>query len=476
MVYLYVVGIFLILALASYSAIHALTNKRDPRAAFSWIAVCFILPLLGPLLYFLFGINRVRSRAQKLSHSLLKIDSSGLDKKSINTLSGFIPETLQNLQYVSHCVTGSPVIGGNNIDILYSGHQTYPAMLKAIRESESYIYLCVYIFKLDKVGEQFIHALVAAKNRGVEVFILIDGIGEFYSWKKARKALNNFNIQVRSFLPPKLIPFNFYINLRNHRKLLVVDDKISFIGGMNISDEYFHEDKEDKHSLKDVHFKVTGPITLQFKKVFESDWHFAGGKNLSVKNNHTIDAKTEAPIYCRAISDGPAENIDHLSIILLTAINSATDTIMLMTPYFLPSRELISAMHTAAIRGVKISIILPEKNNLSYVSWASRHMLWELLEIGIDIYMQPEPFEHSKLFIVDYQYSLVGSANIDPRSLRLNYEIAMEVYDKKLTTDLSQYFQAILQSCSRMTLEEVNNRRLIIKIRDGIAWLFSPYL
>jgi len=147
-----------------------------------------------------------------------------------------------------------------------------------------------------------------------------------------------------------------------------------------------------------------------------------------------------------------------------------------MTPYFLPHRELIGALQTAALRGVTVKIILPGKNNLNYVHWASCHMLWELLKDGVEIYYQPPPFSHSKLFVIDNQYSLIGSANIDPRSLRLNYEVGVEVYDEDFATKLSSYAQRELQSCRRITLEEVDSRPLPIKIRDGIAWLFSPYL
>jgi cardiolipin synthase len=347
-------------------------------------------------------------------------------------------------------------------------------MLKAINIAKEYIYLCVYIFKRDKVGKQFIQALIDAKNRDVNVYVLIDGIGELYSWRKVRRKLVRNGIQVHLFLPPKLMPFNFSINLRNHRKLLVIDDEIGFVGGMNISAEYFQKDQIEEESLKDIHFKITGNLSQQLRHVFELDWYFIGRKISTTAK--TKVSNSVAPTICRAIMDGPGENLDHLSIILLSAINSANHAIILMTPYFLPSRELIGALQTAALRGVSVTIILPGQNNLSYVHWASRHMLWELLENGVDIYYQPAPFSHSKLFVIDNQYSLIGSANIDPRSLRLNYEIGVEVYEVDFATKLNSYAQNILKTCRQVTLEEVDNRSLPIKIRDGIAWLFTPYL
>jgi cardiolipin synthase len=473
MLYQFVIGACL-LVVAIYSAIHALIYKKDSRAAFGWIAVCIFLPLFGPLLYFIFGINRVHKRARELTASFSEGSVHKKYSAINNELIKYIPASLENLQKVSNRITELPLVGGNKIENLYSGEQTYTEMLNAIYSAKEYIYLCVYIFKRDKVGKQFIQALIDAKNRGVQVCVLIDGIGELYSWRKVRRKLIKHGIQVHRFLPPKLIPFNFSINLRNHRKLLVIDDELGFIGGMNIAVEYFQKDETEKESLKDIHFKITGNLPQQLRTVFELDWQFVGGK---INTNYSFESSNSpTPTICRTIIDGPGENLDHLSIILLSAINSANNTITLMTPYFLPSRELIGALQTAALRGVKITIILPGKNNLSYVHWASRHMLWELLENGVNIFYQPPPFSHSKLFVIDDQYSLIGSANIDPRSLRLNYEVGVEVYSAEFATTLSNYAQNIQQACRQITLEEVDNRPLPIKIRDGIAWLFSPYL
>ncbi len=469
--YLIVVCSFIV---AIYAATHALIYKKDSRAAFGWIAVCIFLHLFGPLLYFIFGINRVHKRARVLAAPFLDEASHQQNSTISNELLKQIPGSLGKLQKVSHRITELPLIGGNKMEILYSGEQTFAEMLKAINEAKEYIYLCVYIFKGDKLGKQFAEALIKAKNRGVKVYVLIDGIGELYSWRKVRRKLTKHGVQVLRFLPPKLIPFNFSINLRNHRKLIVIDNELSFVGGMNISAEYFQKDESEKKSLKDIHFKIMGNMSQQLRHVFEIDWHFIGGK---INTNPSRESRNSvSPTICRTIIDGPGENLDHLSIILLTAINSANHTITLMTPYFLPNRELISALQTAALRGVTVTIILPSKNNLSYVHWASRHMLWELLENGVEIYYQPPPFSHSKLFVIDNQYSLIGSANIDPRSLRLNYEVGVEVYEVDFANNLNSYAQSVLQTCRRVTLEEVDNRSLPIKIRDGIAWLFSPYL
>ena len=181
-------------------------------------------------------------------------------------------------------------------------------------------------------------------------------------------------------------------------------------------------------------------------------------------------------MWCRTIPDGPGVNMGYLSIVLFSAINAATESITIMSPYFLPTQALIRSLQVAALRGIEVTIILPEKNNLVYVDWACRHMLWQLVGAGIEIYYQPAPFEHSKLFIIDNHYSLIGSANFDPRSLRLNYEIGVEIYDEQLASELSQYTLKVIAGSRLVTLDELAQRSFPVKIRDGIAWLFSPYL
>ena len=455
----------ILFALAASAAVHALLNKSDSRSAFGWIAVSLIFPLFGPILYFLFGINRTEKRAVRLDYYSRK---RKFDSHQHQT--GII-KTLKNVQDVAHQLSKQPLVGGNNVEVLYSGTHAYPAMLAAINSAQEYIYLSTYIFKVDDIGKQFIEALTQAKHREVKVFVLIDGVGDYYSITKASKILKKNGIDVDRFLPPRLIPFNIYINLRNHRKILVVDNNVCFVGGMNISEEYAGNQPD---SPRDIHFRLTGNITQQVKHLFESDWKFTNQQSTGIKD--TTSETITSPMWCRIITDGPGVNMGYLSIVLFSAINAATESITIMSPYFLPTQALIRSLQVAALRGIEVSIVLPEKNNLVYVDWACRHMLWQLIGSGINIYYQPAPFEHSKLFIIDNHYSLIGSANFDPRSLRLNYEIGVEIYDEQLASELSQYTLKVIAGSHLVTLDELAQRSFPVKIRDGIAWLFSPYL
>jgi cardiolipin synthase len=224
-----------------------------------------------------------------------------------------------------------------------------------------------------------------------------------------------------------------------------------------------------------MHFRLTGPVVTQLEQAFADDWYFATGKRIqtSVASNHATPA---GPAACRVITDGPDDDLGKLALIIQGTISAAQRTVRIMTPYFLPTTEMIAALKLAALRGVKVDIILPAKSNLRYVDWATRNLLWEILKWDVNVYYQPPPFAHSKLFIVDDHYAQIGSANIDPRSLRLNFEIAVEVLDNDFSRLLSLHCDAVIGRSRRVTLQEVDGRSYPARIRDSIAWLFSPYL
>jgi len=467
----------IIILVAVATASHALLYKRDPRAALAWIAVCLLYPLLGPGLYVLFGVNRVRTRAKKLGHRwqfFLPVVYERPEHRGSAALSSLdVPEEVKAIARISDAITRRPLVGGNGIEFLHNGEQVYPAMLEAIEGAERTLFLSTYIFETNDTGLRFIDALTRAARRGVDVRVIIDGVGQWYSIPQAGTLLEKQGVRVARFLPPSLIPPKLRINLRNHRKILVADGTIGFIGGMNIGDRHLTERFENPSRVVDAHFRLDGPVVTQIEKVFLEDWGFSTGE-------HTVPSQALAietdRIICRAITDGPDEDLDKLSTILLGAVSAAHHRISIMTPYFLPSRELIAALQSAALRGVEVTILLPAKNNLPFVHWATRKMLWELLERGIRVFYQPPPFVHTKLFVVDDLYSLIGSANIDPRSLRLNFELAVEVFDSQFAKILSEHIQRSLERSLEISLEDMESRQLPGRIRDALAWLFSPYL
>lgn len=466
---------------AAVVAGHALLHKRDPRAALGWVAVCLTFPIAGPVLYYIFGINRVRRSALRLREEALAQPRDGVkwlhggpDRYvPVGALDvDFIPPRYRELDRVGRSATGIPLCGGNCIEPLHNGEEAYPRMLEAIEQAQSTVYLSTYIMETGPQGRAFIAALERAVKRGVDVRVLIDGVGEKYSWPRASGLLRRHGVPVALFLPPKLIPPQLSINLRNHRKVLVADGRIGFTGGMNIGKRHLAKTANTRR-VTDMHFRFMGPVVAQLQGAFLEDWGFSTG---TYEMPLTMHEQCEGDCLCRVITDGPDNERDPLASILVAAVSTARRSVRIMTPYFLPSRDFISALQSALLRGVDVRIILPAKNNLPFVHWATRNMLWELLQPGVRVFYQPPPFCHSKLLVVDGVYVHVGSANIDPRSLRLNFELTVEVLDVNIGRQMSRYFEKIQRTSRELTLEEVDGRSIFVKLRDAFFWLFSPYM
>ncbi len=458
--------------LAIITAGHALLYKRDPRAALGWIAVCLFFPVAGSILYYLFGINRISTRAKALVKRS-PLERARQDRARASTTDCTVPDHFIDAITISNAVTKRPLVGGNHLDMFVNGDKAYPAMLETIANAKRTCFLASYIFATDRTGQAFIDALGTAADRGVDVRVMIDGIGEYYSLPRAGSLLKKKKIRFARFLPPRLVPPSLYINLRNHRKILVVDGQIGYTGGMNISDCHLTADVDIRKSVTDVHFRLHGPIVKQMNQVFLEDWGFCTGDRLQADEQQAPDS---SDVLCRAIVDGPNEDLDKLVTILIGAIQTARQSIRIITPYFLPTREMVSALRIAALRGIDIAIILPSQNNLPFVHWASRKMLWELLQHNIKIYYQPPPFSHTKLFITDNRYVHIGSANLDPRSLRLNFEFVVEICNETFGEKLACFFEEIREKSTQVSLEEMDSRAFPLKIRDALSWIFSPYL
>jgi cardiolipin synthase len=457
--------------LAILSAGHALINKRDPRSALGWILTCITVPLLGPLFYWGMGVNRIYSRAKRWQREAGE-SSSALPPGAPSVPAPLPAELyyLKELRSLSDRVVSTELWPGNSIVPLENGEGAYPAMLAAIEAGVSSIHLCTYIFDGDDTGERFAGALARAADRGVEVRVIVDSLGEKYSRPTARVLLKGSAVQFRSFLP--LRPGG-YLNLRNHRKILVVDGVLGFTGGMNIGSR--HLVSGSPPVVKDLHFQVRGPVVADLQRTFLEDWRFAKGERLTGERFFP-QLQPAGTALVRAVSDGPDKEFRKLHWIILGALSCARKQVTVVTPYFIPDRPLIAALITAALRGVSITMVLPDLNNLPFVQWASRSYLWELLQQGVQIYAQPAPFVHTKFIVVDGSWSLIGSANLDPRSLRLNFELDLEVYDIAFARLLELRGAAAVSASRKITLAEMDGRTLPVKIRDGAAKLFSPYL
>ncbi len=454
------------LVLALFASTHALLYKRDTRSTISWMGLIWLSPFMGAFLYFFLGVNRIRRRAR-----LMRPREGLPPRESLGDNIGVDSATLLRL---GDSVTRTPAVPGNTIVPLSDGDEAYPAMLRAIEGAQFSISLCTYIFDVDGIGMVFADALERAHRRGVQVRVLIDDVGSRYSFRRMHRVLAERGVPVALFLPLFRPRSFFFINLRLHRKCLVVDGMTAFTGGINIRQKHCIK-QSPRSSVRDIHFEIRGPVVRDLQNVFASDWSFTTGEALNGASWFPALSE-QGQVLARCVDDGPDFHIDNARWILLGAIASSQTSLRVVTPYFLPDAALITALNTAALRGVRVQVIIPEKSNLPWVDWASKTTLAQLLERGCEIHYTSKPFDHSKLMTVDGRWAFVGSANWDPRSLRLNFELNVEVFDTVFARKMDDTIDRKLVNSRRLKTDEIANRKFIVKIRDGIARLFSPYL
>ncbi len=451
------------LASASAVMLHALFRKREVAAAIGWIGLAWLSPFFGAFLYFCFGINRVKRRAQRLR--------GGGDGARGRRKAGAAQPGDSLLEAVGR-ITGLESEPGHVTDILHCGDEAYPRMLAAIEEARTSVILSTFIFRADAAGERFIAALVSAHERGVSVRVLIDGFGGGFLRSRAYHRLRRAGVPAARYLH-SVLPWKMpLLDLRLHKKIMVVDGRTAFVGGLNIGAENLLATKP-REPVCDVHFRVEGPVVTQITGSFQDDWTFTTGESLDAAF-WWGEAHGRHGAPARAISSGPDQSVDRLVMVLLSAINSARSSIRIATPYFLPDEQVLTALQLAALRGVRVDIVIPAVNNHRLVGWAVQAHIRPLLKMGCRLWRAPPPFDHSKLMVVDGDWCLIGSANWDARSLRLNFEITVAFHDSDLARRLGVLIERKL--VDPISLHDLDARWGIVKIRDAAARLLMPYL
>ncbi len=462
-----------ILAAAGLTA-HILLRKRDVGAALGWIGLSWLAPIVGGLLYFVLGINRVRRRAERLDRRPRTRSQS----REVDDHEGHAG--LESLQKGIGRISHRRLEGGNAFQTYQNGDEAYPAMLAAIEGATTSVGLSSFIMHVDEVGTRFVEALAAAHRRGVAVRVIVDGIGGGYILSRAYHALRRRGVPAGRFMHSPL-PWRMpLLNLRSHKKILVVDGHIGFTGGMNIADENVMG-THPRTPVQDTHFKVTGPVVAQLVDAFADDWAFVTGEDLdgpawfpSLAPAGHADGHAKGHAKARVITSGPDQDIEKVEFGVMQAVACARASIYVMTPYFVPDERLNTALALAAMRGVAVHVVMPRRSNHVFVDWASRANIGSLLKDGVNIWLGPKPFRHSKVMVVDGEWSLIGSANWDMRSFRLNFEVCMEVYDRPFAQALQHFVTS--HRGAALTNRELGARPLPVRLRDAGVRLMMPYL
>jgi cardiolipin synthase len=455
------------LVLAIGTTIHILLRKREVASAVGWIGLVWFAPILGAISYALFGVNRVRSRARQLRPT----DDDPEGAPAVPYLRGEA-DGMDPLARGIGRITARPLLTATEVTIYQNGDAAYPPMLAAIEAAKSSIGMSSYIFRSDVWGGRFIAALADAKRRGVEVRVLIDGIGGGWLLSPTYRRLRGEGVRAARFMH-SLLPWRMpFINLRNHKKVLVLDGMVAFTGGMNIADENVMATRP-KMPVQDVHFRIDGPVVSQLAEAFADDWAFVTGEDLKGAAWLPAIPPSEGP-SARVIDSGPDEDLEKIEFAVLQAVACAQESIDVMTPYFLPDERLITALSLAAMRGVTVNVVVPQKSNHMLVDWGTHANIGPLLGDGVHIWRSPPPFHHTKIMVVDQEWCLIGSCNWDIRSFRLNFELCTEVYDRDLARALTSIM--VGSRASELTQADLDRRSLAIRLRDAGARLMLPYL
>ena len=452
-------------AIAGAVTVHVLLYKRNIGTSISWMGIAWLSPFIGGILYYALGVNRVKRRAMRLrrerSHMFL-----------VEEVSPDAPDAgpLTPLEYAIGRLTGLSSESGNKVSLMRNGDNAYPAMLAAIDAAEKSVGIASYIFRDDEAGMPFIEALIRAHRRGVQVRVLIDGIGGGYFRSGTYERLHEAGVPVDRFLH-SYVPWKTpFLNLRNHRKLLVVDGRIAFTGGINIGHENLLA-ANPAHPVRDTHFRLEGPVVEQLTEVFADDWVYETGEKL-LDEAWFPELVPCGDAVARVITSGPDEDLEQIEFAVLHGISCARRSIRVVTPYFLPPDVLTTALGLAAMRGIAVEIFVPEESNHRVLDWARRVPLRSLLEAGCRVWLMPPPFDHSKLMTIDDTWSLIGSANWDTRSFRLNFELNVEVQDEAFTRTLTES----VPTGRPLTLAEIEGDTLALKLRNNAVRLLQPYL
>ena len=465
------------IVMGTAAAIHAAMTKRDVRSATGWVAVILLSPIIGALLYGVAGINRIRrasvlqrrgARAERQREMLALYDVTDLDCENL------FGSRMRAMKTLGDRVAQCALTSGNGITILSSGKEAYDAICAAIDAASRSVILETYIFDRDEAGMRVADCLIAAHRRGVIVRVLIDAVGARYSVPSILGYLKDGGVVADAFNGNVIMGLRLpYANLRTHRKIIVVDGAQAFVGGMNIRAAFIGD-----HPSGDTHFRVTGPVVADLFSVAADDWHFQTGEFLAHRawDISVDDAVLGQPVFVRAVVSGPDRNLETNHKLLMGAFSVAKKSIRIMSPYFLPDNELLSALARAARRGVAVDIVVPSQNNLALVSHAMTAQFEIILKDRCRLWRAPGRFNHSKLVSIDGKWAYVGSSNLDSRSLRLNFEIDLEIFDANFAATIDARIAEGLKGAAEVTMEELKARPFVVRLFDRVLWLGSPYL
>ncbi len=465
-------------------------EHNEPNVTWAWILVLIMLPIFGFIIYLVIGLDGKRQKVyinkqendKKLFDEILSFDVEGLKFLHVHKNKALLKEYLkinqakkfQRLVHLNYKTSGSVISMHNDVNLFFDGTELFDDIINEINQSTTYVHIQSYIIRNDYLSLKILTALIEATKRGVEVKILTDKIGSFSINNKKIKNMASKEIDI-SFFPTFT---KFSMNLRNHRKVIIIDGKVGYIGGFNIGKEYLGEDKK-YGNWRDAHSKINGDCAKLLEISFILDWNSTTTEehiDIDEKYFPVIDNTKDYQNKIQIVRSGPDTKDRNIELAFTKLINTAQRSIYIVTPYFMPDSSLTIALRNAIYSGVKVHIMIPKNPDHPFVFGASISYLKELVNLGANVYGYDDGFIHSKLLIVDETVCSIGSANFDTRSFKLNFEVTAFIYNHETCLDAINQIKQDMKKSIKLTKEIYNNRSTFEKIKDSFSRLLSPLL
>lgn len=443
----------------------------------SWSLTVIIMPFLGPILYYLFGINRRKFKLFKLKQN----EKRKLYSETYKELKGGEQSVHEFADYkhnkIASLIRSNSYFApyeGNKITLLNNGDEAFGTIFKAIEEARHFIHLQYFILEegdlLDRLYELFAKKI----KEGVEIRLLYDSLGSHALRGKVVKRFKEIGVQAYASLPIRFGNLLFTLNYRNHRKIIVIDGNVGFTGGFNVSDKYI-KPISDLGLWQDMHLKIEGPTVNSLQRIFVKDYHFASNEDLLLQNRYFPKVNAVGTSIAQVVSSGPDSKYPAIMQQYLTMINAAEKSICIANPYFIPGEPVLEALRIAGLSGIEVNLLTPKNSDSLLAKYSMFSSFESLLNVGAHIYLRPD-FSHSKVIVIDGEIASVGSGNFDYRSFEHNFETNMLIYDKQIVQRIDQLFRDHCKKNIRLDLTKFKNRSIFIKFMEGLAKFFSPLL
>ncbi|GAB7387232.1 cardiolipin synthase [Bacillaceae bacterium] len=454
-------------------------ENRNPTKTLAWLIVLTFLPGLGFILYIFLGRNYRKRRRFRDKESVDMSETGWAVERQMNLLNGhFISEEARAKRRLIRLLVNnanSPFTLNNRAKILTNGDETFAEILVALSSAKHHIHMEYYILKDDEIGRKIQRILIEKVKQGVEVRVIYDAVGSWRLGKAYVRQLREAGVQIQAFHPVAFPLLNRKVNYRNHRKIVVVDGKIGFLGGLNVGDEYLGKSKRFGF-WRDTHLKLEGDAVYMLQTIFLYDWHFVCGEKAYFDPVYFPAHDDYGNLLIQIAASGPDSDWESIMQAYFSAIASAEERIYITSPYFVPDDSITMALKTAALSGIDVRLLLPARPDHYLVYWATMSYLEDLLEAGVRVYLYEKGFIHAKILLVDGILASIGTANMDLRSFHLNFEVNALIYDRQAVARLEKDFFDDLQESRELVYEEYINRPLLRKLKESGARLLSPML